>query len=212
MTPQNPVVDYTRISDDAAILCRRRDFPRAVNILQRRDPDRRRWRQAFRSLAVAGDRGLEGTRRRWFEGAIQELVLGVTDGGLRRELALDAVEYDTSWDFAEALPCWSARDLWNLAESVQLPMSYLAQVTTLPRSIRETIHTARVVVDCRRTAEAHRTLALELSQSLSPTAMIDEVRGSADAVTLTTLGNVRSQQDAARRWRELAHRLLAPTL
>ena len=209
-TQQLVVADYTRISDDAAILCRRRDFPRAVNVLQRRAPDRRRWRQAFRSLAVAGDRGLEGTRRRWFEGAIQELVLGVPDGGLRTELALDAAEYDTTWDLAEALPCWSARDLWNLAESVQLPMSYLAQVTTLPRSIRETIHTARVVVDCRRTAEAHRSLALELSQNLSPTAMIDEVRGHADAATLSTLGEVRSQQDAARRWRELAHRLLSP--
>jgi hypothetical protein len=210
MTAQQQVVDYTRISDDAAILCRRRDFPRAVNVLQRRDPDRRRWRQAFRSLAVAGDRGLEGSRRRWFEGAIQELVLGVPDTTLRRELALDAVEYDTTWDFAEALPCWSARDLWNLAESVQLPMSYLAQVTTLPRSIRETIHTARVVVDCRRTAEAHRALALELSQSLSPTAMIEEARGSADARTLEALAGVRSQQDAARRWRELGHRLLSP--
>ena len=58
--------------------------------------------------------------------------------------------------------------------------------------------------------EAHRSLALELSQNLSPTAMIDEVRGHADASTLSTLGEVRSQQDAARRWRELAHRLLSP--
>lgn len=211
MTPDNLVIDYTRISDDAAILSRRRDFPRAVNLLQRRDPDRRRWRQAFRSVAVAGDQNLEGARRRWFEGAVQELVMGVDDRSLRRELALDGAEFGTSWDFAEALPCWSARDLWNLAESVHLPMSYLAQVTTLPRSIRETIHTARVVVDCRRTAEAHRASALELSQLLPATAMIDEARGTADGATLDALLQVRAQQDAARRWRELAHRLLAPT-
>ena len=170
-----------------------------------------------RARAGAGFRGAFGVQAGslagelgWAALAIVGLEMMLSDGGLRTELALDAVEYDTSWDFAEALPCWSARDLWNLAESVQLPMSYLAQVTTLPRSIRETIHTARVVVDCRRTAEAHRSLALELSQNLSPTAMIDEVRGHADASTLSTLGEVRSQQDAARRWRELAHRLLSP--
>lgn len=210
MSPENLIVDYTRISDDASILSRRRDFPRAVNLLQRREPDRRRWRQAFRSVAVAGDQCLEGAKRRWFEGAVQELVLGVEDLTLQRELALDGAEFNTSWDLAEALPCWSARDLWNLAESVHLPMSYLAQVTTLPRSIRETIHTARVVVDCRRTAEAHRAAALELSQNLAPTAMIDEARGTADEATLDALVQVRAQQDAARRWRELAHRLLAP--
>ena len=41
--------------------------------------------------------------------------------------------------------------------------------------------------------------------------MIDEARGTADGATLDALLQVRAQQDAARRWRELAHRLLAPT-
>ncbi len=210
MTLAKLVVDYTRVSDDAAILCRRKDFPRAMNVLQRRDPDRRRWRQAFRAVAVAGDRGLDGMRRRWFEGAITELVTGVNDRTLKRELALDAVDCQTAWNLGEALPTWSARDLWGHAETVQLPMAYLAQVTRLPKNIRENIETARVVLDCRRTAEAHRRIALELSGNLAPTAMIEEVRGCADDATLAALQDIRGQQEAARRWRELAHLLLGP--
>lgn len=203
--------DYTRVSDDAAILCRRRDFPRAINVLQRRDPDRRRWRLAFKSVCVTGDRTLDGARRQWFVGALSELVHGIDDSRLQGELALDAVSHQTTFRFVDALPKWTARDLWNHAESVYLPMEYITRVTPLPKLISAPIDTARVVVDCRRTAEAHRNLALELGGRLPTTAVIDEARGVASEESVRLLQEIRAQQDAARRWRELAHRLFGPS-
>lgn len=207
MTTLAPVADYTRVSDDAAILCRRKDFPRAINVLQRRDPDRRRWRMAFRTVAVTADRALDGARRNWFEGAIREVVTGLEDKRLRSELVIDAATCDASLVFPDVLPSWNGRELWRLAESVHLPMEYLVRVTKLPRSLSEQIHTARVVVDCRRTADAHRAAALELDAALPPDAFLAEAKGQASVATCATLAAVRAQQDAARRWRELALRL-----
>lgn len=207
-TASRLVVDYTRVSDDAAILCKRRDFPRAVNVLQRRAPDRRRWRAAFRTVSSAADKTLDGPRRNWFEAALREVVSGVGDRGLQGELALDVAAADGRFDLGEVLPRWSARDLWRIADAVYLPMEYLTRVTHLPRSIDASIDTARVVVDFRRTAEAHRSLALELGAAVPATAYIEEASGNCSEGLLRTIEEVRAQQDAARRWRELAHRLM----
>jgi hypothetical protein len=210
MTTSRLVLDYTRVSDDTAILCRRKDFPRAVNVLQRRMPDRRRWRLAFRQVAWAGDHGVEGARRAWLDAALREVVYGVADKRLRSELAIDAAELGTRWNFNAVLPTWSARDLWRLAEDVDLPMQYIAMVTDLPRAISAPIDTARVIADCRKTSEAHRRLALAASAELPASAVIEEVRGTLDATLAARLQELRGQQEAARRWRELAHRLLWP--
>ncbi len=207
MTTPRIVIDYTRVSDDAAILCRRKDFPRAVNVLQRRDPDRRRWRLAFRTVAWSGDQGVEGARRNWLEAALKEVVGGVQDRRLRGELAIDAAELGTAWDVGQVLPAYTARDLWNLAEKVDLPMQYLSMVTPLPKSIQAPIQTARVIADCRRTSEAHRQIAQRLAIDVPPTAVIEEVRGTLDQRVAQRLAEMRGQQEAARRWRELAHRL-----
>ena len=207
MTTARIVPEYTRVSDDAAILCRRKDFPRAVNVLQRRDPDRRRWRLAFRTVAWSGEQAVEGARRNWLEGALREVVQGVGDRRLRGELAIDSAELDTTWDVGSVLPTYTARDLWGLADRVDLPMQYLAMVTKLPTSITAPIHTARVIADCRRTSEAHRTVAIQLASELPSTAMIEEVRGTLDARVAEKLNEMRGQQEAARRWRELAHQL-----
>ncbi|MBL8602789.1 MAG: hypothetical protein JNK72_12775 [Myxococcales bacterium] len=208
MDLERMVMDYTRVSDDAAILCRRRDFPRAVNVLQRRSPDRRRWRQAFRTVAVTADRNaLDPKRRGWVEGALREVVSGVRDKGLQGELVLDAAAYNTQLELGEFIPRWTARELWRQADAVALPMEYLKQVTTLPTSIDAPIHAARVIVDCRRTADAHRALAVELTAALDPRALVDEYLPSLDRATLSRLEAMRAQQDAARRWRELAQRL-----
>lgn len=202
-------LDYTRITDDASILCRRRDFPRAVNVLQRRAPDRRRWRHAFRHVVTAGDQVLDGARRQWFEAALRELVSHVPDRRLAGELVIDASALDARVDLGPVLPLWTARDLWSHADAVELPMEYLARVTALPRSIRAPIDTARVIHDCRRTAEAHRACANEIGATLPSSAVIDEARGALDHASLAALSELRSHQDAARRWRELAHRLFS---
>jgi hypothetical protein len=207
MTTSRIVLDYTRVSDDAAILCRRKDFPRAVNVLQRRSPDRRRWRLAFRQVVYTGDRAVEGARRSWLEAAVREVVHGVGDRRLKGELVLDAAELNTRWTIDGVLPAWSARDLWNLAESVDLPMEYVSMVTELPKNIAAPIATARVVLDCRRTSEAHRELAMKIGAEVPVTAVIDEVRGCLDERVAARLTEMRSHQEAARRWRELAHRL-----
>ncbi len=208
MSSPQMVADYTRVSDDAAILCRRRDFPRAVNVLQRRSPDRRRWRQAFRTVAVTADRALDGNRRQWIEGALREVVTAVGDRRLAHELCIDAVALDASLHLGDVLPAWSARDLWRFADAVVLPMEYLAQVTTLPRSIDARIDTARVVLDCRRTADAHRQYAQELSAGLSPGLLLDEASAVLGSVEAARAQQVRAQEDAARRWRTLSQHLL----
>ena len=82
-------------------------------------------------------------------------------------------------------------------------------VTALPKAIQAPIHTARVIADCRRTAEAHRTLALKLGADVPTTAVIDEVRGVLSSDVALRLAEMRGQQEAARRWRELAHRLFS---
>lgn len=207
MTTQRNVLEYTRVSDDAAILCRRKDFPRAMNVLQRREPDRRRWRLAFRTVAWSGERAVDGARRNWLEGALREVVGGVKDRRLRGELAIDAAELGTTWDVGSVLPAYTARDLWNLAEVVDLPMQYIAMVTPLPKAIAAPIHTARVIADCRRTSEAHREIAQRLALEVPSTAVIEEVRGTLDSRVAQRLAEMRGQQEAARRWRELAHRL-----
>jgi hypothetical protein len=211
MSSPQMVVEYTRVSDDAAILCRRRDFPRAVNVLQRRAPDRRRWRQAFRTVAVSADKALEGNRRQWMEGALREVVTAMGDRRLAQELTLDVAACDAVLDLGDVLPAWSARDLWRFADSVVLPMEYLAQVTTLPRAIDARIDTARVVLDCRRTADAHRRIALELSTGLSPDALLDGPAAHLGAAERARATQVRAQEDAARRWRALSQQLLEGT-
>ena len=208
MTQPNYTLDYTRVSDDTAILCRRRDFPRAVNILERRSPDHRRWRQAFQRVVVTADRLLEGPRRRWMEGALQEVVTFVPDRSLRTEIVLDAREHDTRIDLGEVLPRWSARDLWKIADSVELPMEYLATVTSLPRAIDAPIDTARVVLDCRQTSSAHRNLARQIATTLPTLPLPHEL----DALGLQRLYALRGQQDAADRWRLLSQRLLGTPL
>lgn len=208
MTTSRIVLDYTRVSDDAAILCRRKDFPRAMNVLQRRAPDRRRWRMAFRTVALSGDVGAEGARRNWLGAAIREVVHGVNDRRLRAELAIDAAELGTRWELDGVLPAWSARDLWTLAERVDIPMQFVQMVTPLPKVISAPIQTARVVADCRRTSEAHRKAALDLGALVPTTAVIEEVRGSLDERVAAKLAEMRGHQEAARRWRELAHSLV----
>jgi hypothetical protein len=210
MTTSRIVLDYTRVSDDTAILCRRKDFPRAMNVLQRRSPDRRRWRLAFRQVAWAGDHGVDGARRAWLDAALREVVHGLGDKRLRAELAVDAAELGTRWDLNGVLPAWTARDLWRLAEDVDLPMQYLTMVTDLPRAIGAPIDTARVIADCRKTSEAHRQLAVAASAEVPASAVIEEVRGTLDASVSAKLQEWRGQQEASRRWRELAHRLLQP--
>lgn len=201
------MLDYTRVSDDALILCRRKDFPRAVNVLQRRKPDRRRWRVAFRQVAYAGTQSLDGPRHHWLEGALREVVGGLNDRRLRGELAVDAAELGARFNLGTVLPEWTARDLWRHAEAVDLPMEYIAMVTELPRVISATIDTPRVIAACRRTADAHRALALEHGAGLSPSVIVEEARGALGLVEAKKLAEMRAQQEAARRWRELGHRL-----
>jgi hypothetical protein len=192
--------DYTRISDDASILVQRMDFPRALNVLQRRAPDHRRWRWAFRRVTAGVSTRLDQSRKRWMQSGLDELVSAVDDRWLKRELAID---YRTALGVDSelcALPRYSARDLWRIAELYGLPMEYLAHVTELPRFIDAPIDTSRVVIDCRRTAEAHRDEARRLLTGIAPTDCVplaDQLqRIAADA-----------QRDAEARWRALGQRL-----
>lgn len=207
MTTERLGVDYTRVSDDAAILCKRRDLPRAVNVLQRRESDRQRWRLAFRYVTVTADRTLSGSRRTWVESALREVVTSVQDRLLRAELVVDAREADTSLDLGAVLPTFTVRSLWSAAESVDLPMEYITMVTELPRVISAPINTAQVIVDCRRTANAHREQANLLGRGVPPSAPMEERDGTLDATVASTLAEIRAQQDAAQRWRALAQRL-----
>lgn len=197
-----PVVigDYTRVSDDAAILVQRMDFPRALNVLQRRAPDHRRWRWAFRRVTSGVNVRLDQSRKRWMQSGLDEIVSNVEDRWLQRELAIDyrtGLGVDTE---LSVLPRYTARDLWRIAEQYGLPMEYLAHVTELPRFIDAPIDTTRVVIDCRRTAEAHRDEARNLLAGIAPTETVplaDQLqRIAADA-----------QRDAEARWRALGQRL-----
>lgn len=204
MPTESAALDYTRVTDDAAILCRRKDFPRAANVLQRRRPDHRRWRQAFRHVAVTADRGLDGARRSWMEAALREVVGAVPDRWLRGELVVDARALHATLDLGPVLPTWTARDLWRFADDEGIPMEYVARVTPLPHAIGGTIDTAQVILDFRQTASAHRDHAVELARALPvvviPTAL--------DGAARSALVEVQSHQDATRRWRSLAQRLL----
>jgi hypothetical protein len=197
-----PLVDYTRISDDAAILLKRQDFPRALNVLQRRAPDPRRWRWAFRRVSQHAEHSLDGARQRWMRSGLEELVTAIDEEPLKRELAVDfriATGVDPVGDI---LPKLTARELWRIADGFGLPMEYLSHVTALPRHIDEPIDTARVIVDCRATAQSHRDEARRLVDGIAPT----------DAVPLADqLSRVAAdaQRDAAARWRALAQRLLS---
>jgi hypothetical protein len=195
------LADYTRISDDAAILLRRQDFPRALNVLQRRNADGRRWRWAFRKVSQSAAFQLDGARQQWMRSGLEELVTAVRDRPLKRELALDfrvATGCDPAGDL---LPQYTARELWRIADSFGLPMEYLSHVTLLPAHIDDAIDTARVILDCRDTAQAHRDEARRLVEGIAPS----------DAVPLhDQLARIAAdaQRDAAARWRALAQRLL----
>src|SRR5688572_21800943 len=82
-------LDYTRVTEDTLVLCRRTDFPRALNVLARREPDHRRWRAALRGVAGAAGRALWGARRHWVGGALREVLSVVDLPWLKRELVLD---------------------------------------------------------------------------------------------------------------------------
>jgi hypothetical protein len=205
-----PLGDYTRVSDEAAILCRRRDFPRAVNVLQRRAAERRRWRHAFRLVTVLGDRALDGSRRVWMEGALRDVVAQVRDLRLQRELVVEARAAQVRFDLGAPLPAWTARTLWHLADTLEIPMQYITRVTALPPTLQAPVDTAQVVVDFRRTAEAHRALAAQLGATLPPWALFQEAKGALDPALQQRLNTVRVQHEASRRWRDFAGRLLGP--
>ncbi|MBI5513251.1 MAG: hypothetical protein HY909_05745 [Deltaproteobacteria bacterium] len=208
---EGPLGDYTRVSDEAAILCRRKDFPRAVNVLQRRRSERRRWRHAFRLVTVLGDRALDGARRSWMEGALREVVAQVADTQLQRELVVEARAAQVRFDLGAVLPGWTGRSLWRLADSLEIPMQYVALVTSLPAALTVPLDTAQVVLDFRRTAEAHRVVAAQLGATLPPWAQFQEAKGALDPALKQRLNTVRAQHEASRRWRAFAGRLLGPT-
>jgi hypothetical protein len=186
-----PRLEYTRVSEDASILCRRQDFPRAVNVLQRRKPEHQRWRLAFRQIASSAARALDGSKRHWATAAVREIVSEVVEQPwLRCELALDLHTAAPDFGAGEILPEWTARDLWRLADAEDLPMEYIVQVAQLPRSIDAVIDTAQLVLDCRRTASAHRRAA---SNALGD---------------LRLRMDVSAHRDAADRWQRLGQRLL----
>jgi hypothetical protein len=198
-----PGHDYTRVSEDTAILCRRQDFPRAMNVLQRRPPDHRRWRVGLRNVATSAGRVLQGSRRWWLGGAIRELVSEVPNPWLQRELAVDLFATGTGFEPPDLLPHWTARDVWGLADGVGLPMEYVAQVTALPGYIDARVETARLVLDFRRTALAHHEHARRLAAAT--TKDLTEVRGYAPWAARV---EIDAQRDAAERWRALAMHLL----
>jgi hypothetical protein len=196
-----PMADYTRISDDAAILLRRQDFPRALNVLQRRAPDPRRWRWAFRKVSQCSSFQLDGAKQQWMRSGLDELVTGIGDDPLKRELALDYRIATGRNASGHILPFYTARELWRLAEGFGLPMEYLTHVTELPKHIDDSVDTARVIIDCRDTANAHREEAKRLVQGIAPSDCVplaDQLaRVAADA-----------QRDASARWQALAQRLI----
>jgi hypothetical protein len=204
VTLPSPGLDYTRVSDDTAILCRRQDFPRAVNVLQRRAPDHRRWRYAFQRVAATSSHALVGARRAWMSAAFRDVVAAVAHPWLQRELAIDLSAAAPDFSVEGVLPTWTARGLWREADAVGLPMAYVAQVTSLPRGIDGALDTARVVLDFRRTALAHRDCAIELASRMPH-------GGPGDALPMDQMLlrlQIESQRDAAERWRALARRLL----
>ncbi|MEI8256482.1 MAG: hypothetical protein WCJ30_12480, partial [Deltaproteobacteria bacterium] len=108
-------------------------------------------------------------------------------------------------ELPEALPEWSARDLWSLAEREGLPMQYVTQVTALPRAIDDRVDTAQLVKDFRCTALAHRRQALELHAMLDPCAQTQEAIPFDDMLLRL---QIEAQRDASERWRGLSRRLL----
>jgi hypothetical protein len=200
-----PGLEYTRISEDAAILCRRHDFPRAMNVLQRRLPDHRRWRHALRGIAHHSVNALDGARLTWMSGAIRDLLFGSVDSPwLRNEIAVDLHAVAGGFAADGILPEWTARSLWRTADDAGIPMAYIAQVTPLPRAIDDALDTAQVVTDFRRTALAHRQCALELAQTVPTRVMTDALPCDEMLVQL----QIESQRDAAARWRALAQSVL----
>jgi hypothetical protein len=199
--------DQTRVTDDAAVHCWRQAFPRAVRVLENRAPDHRRWRFAFRAVSGTAARGLDGARRQWMAAAMRDLATHVVqDPWLRCELAVDVAGVP---DFAmpDVLPEWSARDVWSLADREGLPMSYVAAVTALPVRIDDIVDTARMIVDFRRTAVAHRSYARDLQASLTT----PDVRDDATLDEHLVRFQIDAQRDAADRWRALARRLMLVT-
>lgn len=200
-------MEYTRVSEDTAILLLRNDFPRAVNVLQRRAPDLRRWRTGFRCLASRSNQNLEGTRRRWVEGALSELLDAVDQPWIRNELVYELHSVAPEFGGLAELPVWTARSLWRTAEEVGLPMEYLVRVTELPKRIDEPLQTARVIRDFRAVSQAHRRNARQLSVGLRAQASLEEALPMEDMLQRV---QVEAQTDAAERWRRLANRLLHP--
>lgn len=198
-------IDYSRVSEASAILCRRHDFPRAMNVLQRRVPDHRRWRLAFRGLTRTAVSALDGARRTWMIDAVRDLVTQPElNPWLRSELAVD-LHGSGDFEVKGLLPEWTARDLWSLAEREGIPMQYVSRVTTLPRAIDDAVDTARLVIDFRETAMAHRRAAIDLQRDLDTRAITEDAIPFDDMLVRLQL---ESQRDAAERWRGLSRRLL----
>jgi len=205
VTTTLPGAEYTRVNEDASILCKRQDFPRALNILQRRMPDHRRWRAAFRGVARNAVHALDGARRQWMVEAVTDLVTQTTmHPWLRAELAVD-LHGSSGFEIPGVLPEWTARDVWALAEREGLPMQYVTQVTSLPRAIDDRVDTAQLVVDFRETALAHRRAARELHDSLTPRSQTEDAIPFDDMLVRL---QIEGQRDASERWRGLSRRLL----
>ncbi len=196
-----------RITDAIEYYGRRGHDRGAVRVVRQRDPDKFRWRRAVAALtAAAGKR--RGNERARLEEPVREMVLDLGDGGLMREVILDARRFRVDLDRGEVLPFRTVGDLRRTTFLTGTDIDTVRLYLEVPEDFHAPIDTAGVVVVGRAIAEQHRRRAQRIFLELP------EVPLARSESELSMQLRQRAKNDAlaAKRWRAVADTILRDDL
>ncbi len=177
----------------------------AVRIVQKRQPDRLRWRSAVSKLTASAGRK-RGRSRMRIEEPVREVVFDLGDAFLRQEVVIDARRYNVDLDRGEVLPAHSMGDLRRFAYLVGADVRRIEEYVSLPEDFLAPIDTAACVLVGRAMANYHRRAAqrvwLDLPDPDGPMPMLQHHHYMAKRAA--------GDAEQARRWQALAARLIEP--
>jgi hypothetical protein len=151
----------SRVTDAVRYCARRDDRRSAIAYVEKRSPERFRWRHAMADLnGWAGQ--LRGKRREEIEAPVREMVLEVEDEPLKWEVVIDARARGVDLDRGELLTRRSLSDLRLFAWQLGVEIDPLRRHLRLPEDLFAPIDTAAVILVGRQLAHAHRSKARQL--------------------------------------------------
>lgn len=193
----------SRVTDAVEFFRQREEYKHALSLVRHRSPDAQRWRNAVSRMSFAAST-LSGNSRTHVEEPLREVVIDLEDGGLRRELVLDARRVRVDLDRGEILSPKSYGDVRRSAFLTGVDLDLVRKHVTLVDDFFAPVDVAGVVVVGRSLAEAYQRRAQRLVAMLPNFSTV----GQLDARQRGTVEQANRDSTDAARWGAFSRSLL----